>query len=173
LRSYHNLLSQASSWEDLSPATPSTDGAEVSLALESTWTRAAGATTTPSSTTTAHTTIRILNAPILGIVRSGTNLLIDSRINSNRNPSKDPIGKAVAQQNILHKWINVLRLASENTVFGVGGELLRVVAVGAEELDLRYEVLVEEELADVRRVRVVGVGDCAVLELGQAVGVVG
>lgn len=92
----------------------------------------------------------ILNTTLLSIVRSRSNAGILSAVDANRDPREDTVRDVVTEQNVLHKGVDGLSFLGQDAVFGVGGQILRVGGVGRCLLHLGDQVLVEEELADVR-----------------------
>lgn len=76
--------------------------------------------------------------------------IIISSVNTNLNPSKQPIIQVITEVDILREGIiSTISLLNTPHILGVGGDALRVGAVGVSILDGGAEDLVPEELADV------------------------
>jgi hypothetical protein len=93
-----------------------------------------------------HTTI-LINS------RRSLNLIISTRIDPNTNPRHNSISDILAKLHPLHKRIQVRGFLEENRIVGVESEFLLVGVVRRGFFDARDEVLVEENLPDVRGVR--------------------
>lgn len=134
-----------------------------------------GALTTRATRTTAHARVLVRNAAVLVDRRGGRDLVVRSRVDADADPSHDAVGDVVAELDPLDEGIHVRGLLAQDRVLGVGRQLLRVSVVGCRGLDERDQVLVEEDLADVRGVRGRGVvaEDGAVGADDGVVGVVG
>lgn len=72
-------------------------------------------------------------------------------INRKRDPHEQPVLYRLSKQHIIQHGIGVvLQLALHNTVLGVSGDGDCIGGVRAQRLDLGNQVLVEEELSNVR-----------------------
>jgi hypothetical protein len=135
--------------------------------------RRGGTTTATTTAAAAHTGALILNTTLLSVVSSGSNAAVLSRVDTKSDPSKDTIGDIVAKVDVLHEGVNGVGFFSENGVLGVGSEFLGVGGVGGNLLNGSDEVLVEEDLTNVRRAGGVQAGDGSVGENFGLVGWVG
>lgn len=84
------------------------------------------------------------------VVGSGRDGLGDGRVDAHGDPGEDAVGDVIAEQDVAGHGVAGGGLLGEDAVGGVGGQPLRVGRVGRGSLDGGDEVLVEEELADVR-----------------------
>lgn len=112
-----------------------------------------------TSTTRAGTRALVLNATILGVVGSRGDSGIGGGVHTHGDPGEDTVGDRVAEVDVLHDGVDGVSLLGEDGVFGVGGQLLGVGAIGGSLLDLGDEILVEEDLADMGGGRGVEAGD--------------
>lgn len=105
-----------------------------------------GTTWAPTTTTSgrARMATRRVQVP------SSTNILDDSRIDTNGDPAEQALGNIVAEQHIVQHGVTVRRLLDEDGVAGVRGQRLGVGGVRRHSLDLGDQALVEEKLPDVR-----------------------
>jgi hypothetical protein len=118
--------------------------------------RSAVATIRRSTVATTHTAthraVLVGNATIRVNSSSRSNFIIGSRVNTDRDPSHDTISNIVRKLHPLDKRIHVGGFLAQNLVVGVESDFLRVGVVGRGGLDEADEVLVEEDLANVRGV---------------------
>lgn len=83
--------------------------------------------------------------------RRAANLILRGRINAQRNPRQHTVGDVLRiHEHVLDEGIHVRGFFAEDAVVGVGGEILGVGVVRGGGGDLGEEVLVEEDLPDVR-----------------------
>lgn len=75
-----------------------------------------------------------------------------SRINPDRNPSEQALLNAITKIDVVEHRIRVLGFLGKDAVVGVQTQLLRVGGVGLDGFGIGDELLVEEQLADVRDV---------------------
>ena len=132
--------------------------------------RGTGGTTRATATRTTHTRVLVLNTTLLSVVRSGRDISVLGSIDTNRDPGKDTLRHIITQEHVLHERVDGVGLLGQDAVIRVGGQLLRVGGVRRDLLDGRDQVLVEEELADVR-----GLGGVQVVQgvVGLGLGFIG
>lgn len=102
-----------------------------------------------------HTEIIIDLSAIFGPETLWREAIISRAINSDRDPGEDAIRHIVTEQNILHERVRGASLRCENVIISVLGQLLRVGRIGGVLLDLGDQVLIEENLTNMRRVAIV------------------
>ena len=127
-------------------------------------TRLARGRATAHTTTATHAEagVLILNTALLGVVSSGGNSGVLGGVHAHRDPGEDTVRHGVTKVDVLHEGIDSVSLLGEDGVVGVGGQLLGVGGVRGGLLDFGDQILVEEDLADVRGGRGVQAGDGAV-----------
>jgi hypothetical protein len=104
------------------------------------------ATWEPSTTTrVGHTTILTQASRRIGVDNS-------RRIDTDRDPREHAFFNAITKINVVEHRVGVLSFLGEDAVVGVEEQLLRVGGVGLDGFGVGNELLVEEELADVRDV---------------------
>ena len=127
-----------------------------------------------STATTTHTGVLVLNTALLSIPGSRVGAVTAGGVDTKRDPGKDTLGDVVAEQDVVDDGVGARGgLLAHDGVVGVGGEFLRVGGVGLGLFDFGDQVLVEEDLADVRGAGVVEAGEGAVGQDGDLVGGVG
>lgn len=84
------------------------------------------------------------------IVRSSRHRLRDRRVNADRDPREDTVRDIITEENVRRHGVAGRGLLAEDTVLGVCGKRLGVGRVRRRRLHLGDQVLVEEQLADVR-----------------------
>lgn len=107
------------------------------------WESAVSRRTTHSGLGVSHTTVLVIRS-------RRTDRIVNRRVDSQRNPSENSIFNRVANHDVFDKRIHIRGFLGENRVFGVEGQFLRVARIRFGGFDLGNEVLVEEDLADVR-----------------------
>lgn len=126
--------------------------------------------------TWSTTASRVLNTATLVVGRSSTDRVSGGSggIDAKRNPAKQTVLNCVSEKHILHERVGSRGLLQENAILRVGRQGLRVDGIGTGSLDLRDQVLVEKDLADVRRGQVEQrvVGSRGGVEVDQDVDVV-
>lgn len=135
------------------------------------------ATTAGRSTTgaTTHTRVLVRDTTALVVSSSARNLVIRSRVNTERDPAQNTISNVVrVDVDVLDERIHGVGLLAEDAVVGVDRQLLGVGVVRRGGFDVADERLVKEDLADVGGVGgEVAVKDGEVAAHDGVVGVVG
>lgn len=107
---------------------------------------------TRSITTTTHTRVLVGNTKVLVVSSSRRGLGVGGWVNSKADPSHDTVLDGVANHNVLDEGVHGLGLLGENAVVGVESQVLGVGVVRCGSRNLGKEVLVQEDLANVRGV---------------------
>lgn len=82
--------------------------------------------------------------------RSSVDSLDQCGVDTESNPAQETVLNSVAEQNVLNEGVAGGSLLGQDTVLGVGGEILGVPNIGGSGLNLGDQVLIEEDLANVR-----------------------
>ena len=97
----------------------------------------------------AHRAVLVGNTASLVDGSGRGNLIVNSRVDADRDPSHDAVGDVVGELDPLDEGVHVRRLLAQDRVVGVQGQVLGVGVVRGGGLDEGDQVLVEEDLADV------------------------